>query len=119
MTTFEPGASDVFTHGRRVRPRATALRASRPAPSITDGFEVFVQLVIAAITTSPWSSANASPSHVTSTAVRERSATAAPAATAGACTGPAGRSSWPGELSAAGALAGDGSATPPAWAAAR
>ena len=27
-----------------------------PAPSITDGFDVFVQLVIAAITTCPWSS---------------------------------------------------------------
>jgi len=27
------------------------LRAMIPAPSITDGFEVFVQLVIAAITT--------------------------------------------------------------------
>jgi hypothetical protein len=32
---------------------ATALRASRPAPSITAGFEVLVQEVIAAITTSP------------------------------------------------------------------
>src|ERR671928_1471710 len=107
MTTFEPGASEVFTHGRRVRPRATALRASRPAPSITDGLEVLVQLVIAAITTAPWSSANASPSRVTSTAVLDRSAIAAPAATAGAGTGPDGRSSWPGELSAAGSLAGN------------
>ena len=34
-------------------PRSTAFRASRPAPTITDGFDVFVQLVIAAITTSP------------------------------------------------------------------
>ena len=55
MTTFDPGASDVLTHGLTVRPRCTALRANRPAPSITDGFEVFVQLVIAAITTWPWS----------------------------------------------------------------
>ena len=55
MTTFEPGASDVFTHGLLVSPRATALRASSPAASMTDGFEVFVQLVIAAITTWPLS----------------------------------------------------------------
>ena len=53
MTTFEPGARLVFTHGRRVRPASTALRASSPAPSMTDGFDVFVQLVIAAITTAP------------------------------------------------------------------
>ncbi len=53
VTTFEPGASDVFTHGFTVSPRCTALRARIPAPSITDGFEVFVQLVIAAITTWP------------------------------------------------------------------
>ena len=59
MTTFEPGASDVFTQGlRRQAALARALRASRPAASITDGFEVFVQLVIAAITTWPWSSSN-------------------------------------------------------------
>jgi hypothetical protein len=42
VTTFEPGASDVFTHGLRVRPRSTAFLASRPAPIITDGFEVLV-----------------------------------------------------------------------------
>ena len=54
MTTFEPGARLVLTHGLRVRPRSTAFLASRPAPTITDGFEVLVQLVIAAITTAPW-----------------------------------------------------------------
>ena len=43
----------VFTHGLRVRPRSTALRASRPAATITDGFEVLVHEVIAAITTAP------------------------------------------------------------------
>ena len=64
MTTFEPGASEVLTHGFACRPRATALRASSPAPTITDGFEVFVQLVIAAITTWPWSSSKLSPSSV-------------------------------------------------------
>ena len=61
MTTFEPGASDVLTHGLLVSPRATALRASSPAASMTDGFEVFVQLVIAAITTWPLSSARLDP----------------------------------------------------------
>ena len=61
MTTFDPGASDVLTHGLRRRPRSTALRASRPAPSITDGLEVFVQLVMAAITTAPSSSSISSP----------------------------------------------------------
>ena len=53
MTTVEPGASDVLTQGLTSRPRSTAFFASRPAPIITDGFDVFVQLVIAAITTRP------------------------------------------------------------------
>ena len=52
-----PGARDVFTQGFASRPASTAFRASRPAASITLGFEVFVQLVIAAITTLPWPSA--------------------------------------------------------------
>ncbi len=64
MTTFEPGARLVFTHGRRVSPRSTAFFASSPAPSMTDGFEVLVQLVIAAITTAPWSSSNSVPSAI-------------------------------------------------------
>ena len=68
MTTVEPGASEVFTHGLRVSPFANALRASRPAPIITLGFEVLVQEVIAAITTRPWSSSKVSPSTVTSIA---------------------------------------------------
>jgi hypothetical protein len=34
-------------------PFSTAFFASSPAPSMTLGFEVFVQLVIAAMTTSP------------------------------------------------------------------
>ncbi|CAB4755075.1 unannotated protein [freshwater metagenome] len=54
MTTFEPGASVVFTHGLRCSPRSTALRASNPAAIITDGFEVFVHDVIEAIATMPW-----------------------------------------------------------------
>src|SRR5919204_5461607 len=79
MTTFEPGASEVFTHGLACRPRCAALRASRPAPTITDGLEVFVQLVIAAITTCPWSSSVSVPSaSVTGVALEGRSATCAP-----------------------------------------
>ena len=53
-TICEPGASEVFTHGLEVRPFFTALRARRPAPIITLGFDVLVHDVIAAITTSPW-----------------------------------------------------------------
>ncbi len=55
MTTLEPGASVVFTHGLRSRPNSTAFLATRAAPIITDGLEVLVQEVIAAMTTEPWS----------------------------------------------------------------
>src|ERR1043165_8220885 len=50
MTTGEPGARLVLTCGGVRRPRSTALRARSPAPTISDGFDVLVQLVIAAIT---------------------------------------------------------------------
>src|ERR1700688_5041081 len=53
-TTCDPGASEVLTQGLTVNPLAAALRASRPAPIMTLGFEVLVQDVMAAITTSPW-----------------------------------------------------------------
>ena len=53
MTTREPGASEVLTQGLVGRPRSTARLASSPAPTITWGLEVLVQLVMAAITTSP------------------------------------------------------------------
>ena len=53
MTTLEPGARLVLTHGLLVSPFSTAFFASRPAPIITLGFDVFVQLVMAAITTEP------------------------------------------------------------------
>src|ERR1700756_1178151 len=53
-TTCEPGASEVFTHGLGLSPLAAALRASRPAATITLGFDVLVHEVMAAITTSPW-----------------------------------------------------------------
>ena len=51
VTTFDPGARLVFTHGLRVSPRSNAFFATRPAPIITLGFDVLVQLVIAAMTT--------------------------------------------------------------------
>ena len=44
---------EVFTQGLTSRPRSTALRATRPAPTITEGLEVLVQLVIAAMTMDP------------------------------------------------------------------
>src|SRR5262249_4642857 len=62
MTTLEPGASVVFTHGLRSSPASTALRASSAAPTITDGLEVLVHEVMAAITTEPWSTAVLVPS---------------------------------------------------------
>ncbi|MOA01649.1 hypothetical protein D3C78_1210700 [compost metagenome] len=54
MTTLEPGASELFTHGLRCRPFSTAFFASRPAAIITLGLEVLVQEVMAAITTAPF-----------------------------------------------------------------
>ncbi len=52
-TALEPGASEDFTHGLRVRPRRFALRAMRPAAITLRGFEVLVQLVMAAMITAP------------------------------------------------------------------
>ena len=49
----EPGASDVLTCGLTLRPASTAFFASRPAASSTLGFDVLVQEVMAAISTSP------------------------------------------------------------------
>ena len=59
---MEPGASVVLTQGLRCRPFSTAFLASRAAPIITEGLEVLVQEVIAAIATAPWSSSNSVPS---------------------------------------------------------
>ncbi len=53
VTTCDPGARLVLTQGRVLRPSSSAFFATRPAPSITDGFEVLVQLVMAAMMTSP------------------------------------------------------------------
>src|SRR5574341_1327324 len=62
MTTLDPGASEVLTQGFAWSPRSTAFLASSPAAIITDGLEVLVQLVIAAITTCPWSRSKLAPS---------------------------------------------------------
>ena len=61
MTTCEPGANVVLTQGLRVRPFSTAFLASKPAAIITDGLDVFVQEVIAAITTEPCATSKFSP----------------------------------------------------------
>jgi hypothetical protein len=53
VTTFEPGASEVFTQGLVSSPLLDRLLGQEPAASITDGLEVLVQLVMAAITTEP------------------------------------------------------------------
>src|SRR3954470_20433908 len=99
MTTFEPGASDVFTHGLRCRPRSTALRASSPAPTITNGFEVLVHDVMAATTTAPCSISTSSPSRVNCADFDAR-----PPLCAAGC--PAGWSCAPWLLTAGGSLAG-------------
>src|SRR5262249_20168006 len=68
VTTREPGASDVLTHGLdAVRPRATAFLANRPAPSMTAGFDVLVHEVMAAITTAPWPTSAVAPPTWTAT----------------------------------------------------
>src|SRR3954464_399365 len=106
MTTLEPGARVVFTHGLRDSPLSTAFFASRAAPSMTCGLEVLVQDVMAAITTAPWSSSNSAPSDVTRTGLEARppAPTAADSRAcgraAGASAGEAGR--WLGREHTAG-----------------
>ena len=103
MTTRDPGARLVFTHGFVVRPLATAFRATSPAATITLGLLVLVQLVIAANTTAPcpiWSAwpcsrtvpvrARAAPS-----SAKPRLAVGAVSASANACfTCTSGTRSW-------------------------
>ena len=105
MTTLEPGARLDFTHGLRERPRSTAFLARSPAATITDGFDVFVQLVIAAITTEPCPSSKDSSPMADGHGPRLRLQAAA--------TGAAG-SSWngacPGSVKSGGSLAGKESA---------
>src|SRR5687768_10893376 len=110
MTTLEPGARVVLTHGLRARPRSTALRASSAAPIITCGLDVLVQEVIAAITTAPWSSSYVTPSELTGTGFDGRPG--APSAAETRSCGLSARFSW---LTAGGSLAGNDSAL--AWSA--
>src|SRR5581483_9146949 len=115
MTTREPGASDVLTHGLLERPRSTAFLASSPAASITWGFDVLVQLVMAAMATWPWSRSNERPyAVVTGTRRWGRSAEgAAPSRPAGSSP----RSGLPltPPPSPGGSLAGNDSATASSW----
>ena len=53
-------------------PASTAFLASNPAPSITVGLEVFVQEVIAEITTEPWRRMYSLPSYVIGIAESDR-----------------------------------------------
>ena len=53
VTMREPGASEVLMCGLTSSPASTAFFAKRPAASSTLGFEVLVQEVMAAISTSP------------------------------------------------------------------
>src|ERR1700691_4201249 len=69
MTVLEPGAKLVLTHGFTERPLATAFLAKRPAATRTEGCEVLVQEVIAAVTTEPCPILAAWPSILTSTCV--------------------------------------------------
>ena len=62
MTTLEPGARVVLTQGLRSRPASTAFLASSAAPTMTDGLEVLVHEVMAAMTTEPWSTSVSVPS---------------------------------------------------------
>ncbi len=64
VTTFDPGARLVFTHERRVSPFSTAFFARIPAAMRTLGFDVLVQLVMAAMTTEPCFTSTSLPSMV-------------------------------------------------------
>src|SRR3954470_18487474 len=62
VTALEPGARLVLTQGLLFRPRSTARLATSPAATMTEGFDVLVQLVMAAITTAPsWSGKDSPP----------------------------------------------------------
>ena len=53
LTTLLPGANEVLTQSGTFKPNSTAFFATSPAIISTTGFDVFVQLVIAAIQTEP------------------------------------------------------------------
>src|SRR3954451_22950044 len=101
MTTFDPGASEVLTHGLRCRPRSTAFFASSAAPTMTDGFDVLVHDVMAAMTTAPWSSSNSVPSES-----RTRAGLDGLSPLRGRALGTAGRSASVSREAAGGLLAG-------------
>src|ERR1035437_5636576 len=67
VTAFEPGARLVLTVGGTASPRATALRASNPAATMTVGLDVLVQLVIAAMATEPFEMPTVRPAASTGT----------------------------------------------------
>ena len=74
------------------------MRASSPAAISTDGFDVLVQLVMAAITTSPWPRSKSRPSTLARLAafdpascIRRSSAVAKPPFTSGSAMRPSGR----------------------------
>ena len=60
-----------MTQGWRFSPRSTAFFASSAAPSMTDGLDVLVHEVIAAITTAPWSISVSVPSSSVSAVRRD------------------------------------------------
>ena len=53
MTTPDPGERLVLMYGATESPLRQAFLARSPAPSMTEGLEVLVQLVMAEITTEP------------------------------------------------------------------
>ena len=57
----EPGASEVLMCGCTLSPASTAFLANKPAASNTLGLEVLVQLVMAAISTSPLPTVGSAP----------------------------------------------------------
>src|SRR6266516_1543934 len=107
VTTFDPGAKLDLTQGLRRMPSSTAFFARRPAPIITWGFDVFVQEVIAAMTTEPCSSSNSSPP--TATAIGVCCSSIATPAT-GTCTSGT-NFPCPGSTVVGGSLAGNDSET--------
>lgn len=50
---MDPGDKEVLMYGATCRPSRTAFLAKIPAPNITDGFDVFVDEAMAAMTTEP------------------------------------------------------------------
>src|ERR1700677_2000946 len=50
----EPGANDAFTRGLAISPCRNAFSANNPAATINRGLDVLVQLVMAAMTMSPF-----------------------------------------------------------------